>query len=271
MIILKQALITLIAVTTCLACESSGDEMSEETTGDADTSGDGDGDPTGDGDGDPAGDGDGDPGELICEDALILDLSLQEKVAEGAVSSTEDGDDWLSSVDASAGGTMAAAMNPWVYMRFGDAGLEKVEIDDYAALSSDAWDIAAKRFGIRANSGNSGPGMVGVAAAAGSYADVDVAPDPSSFAIEDFYTDDCVLIEDMSGLPGNPAYAMANWWGYAGCVTTSNQVFVLSLPDDRMVKLTVEAYYAEGQAACNENGTMGSGSAEMTWRWRFLE
>ena len=244
------------------------------TDGGEATSGDGDGD----GDGDPAtSDPDPDPnpdeglcGALACEDALALDLSLQEAVSAGAVSSIQVGDDWVSEVDATAGGTMAAPTNPWVYLRFGVDGLEKVEIDDFAALSSGAWDIAAKRFGVRVNSGSSGPGCVEVAAVDGAFAEVDEAPDPTSFAAEDFYDDSCVLVEDMSGQPGSAAFAMAGWWGYAGCVTTTGQVYVLSLADGQLVKLTVEAYYGEGQTACNEDGAMGSGSAEMTWRWRYL-
>ncbi len=33
----------------------------------------------------------------------------------------------------------------------------------------------------------------------------------------------------------------------------------------------VESYYESGQTDCNETGAMGSGSANFTWRWSFLE
>ncbi|NVB39883.1 HmuY family protein [Pseudenhygromyxa sp. WMMC2535] len=209
-------------------------------------------------------------GDIPCEDALILDLSLQEKVAEGAVSSVQEGDDWVSSVDATAGGTANAATNPWVYMRFGAAGLEKLDIDDYDALSSADWHIATKRYGIRVNSGSAGPGCVTVASANGAYADIDAVPGDASFSVENFYDDECVLIEDASGLAGNPNYNMAQWWGYTGCVTTTGQVYLIDLGDAGVVKFVVDAYYAEGQETCNQSGTMGTGSAEVTWRWRFL-
>ncbi len=207
--------------------------------------------------------------ELACEDALVLDLSLQESVAETDVSSIVDGEDWLASVDASAGGSAGAATNPWLYMRFTDTGLEKVDIDDFAALTSSQWHIAAKRFGVRVNSGSSGPGCVEVALAGDVYSEVDSAPD-SGFAEESFYDGSCALIVDGSGI-GGPNYAMTSWWGYNGCVTTSEQVFAVALDDQRVVKLVIEAYYAEGQEGCNESGAMGTGSAEMTWRWRFLD
>ena len=209
--------------------------------------------------------------EVPCIDAAIQDLSLQDdKVSDADVRNEQDGADWLTRLDASAGGTMAAAMNPWVYLRFTDAGLERVDLDDVAATESGAWDIAAKRFGIRVNSGSSGPSCVTVAAPAGDYAGIDAAPPDSEFAAEDYYDDACALREDGSGLPGSPAYRMASWWGYTGCVTTTGFPFALRLADGRAVKLVVEAYYEEGQAACNDNGTMGTGAALMTWRWSFL-
>ncbi len=211
-------------------------------------------------------------GTPACEDALILDLSLQQgKVSEGATASTLEGDDWVSTIDASAGGTMAAPTNPWIYLHFGDAGLEKVEIDDFEALESGAWDIAAKRFGIRLNSGTSGPGCVGGATTDVAYAELDALPDGVEFYDEVFYDDACTLVEDGSGLPGNPSYLMADWWAYPGCVATSGQAYLLELADGQSLKLVVDAYYAEGQEECNESGTMGSGSANMSWRWQLLD
>lgn len=209
--------------------------------------------------------------EVPCIDAAIQDLSLQDdKVSDGEVENDKDGADWVSLVDADAGTTMTAAMNPWIYLRFTDAGLARVDLDDVSALDSGAWDIAAKRYGIRVNSGSSGPSCVTVAAPAGDYAGLDAAPPDDQFAAEDYYDDACVLREDGSGLPGSPAYRMAGWWGYTGCVTTTGFPYVLRLADGRAVKLVVEAYYAEGQDACNSSGAMGTGAANMTWRWSFL-
>lgn len=218
----------------------------------------------------------GEPGgcglvEPPCADVAIQDLSLHDdKVSEARVESSKDGDDWLSIVDASAGGTMMAAMNPWVYVRFTDEGLERVSVDDVTAQASADWDVAAKRYGIRANSGDSGSSCVTVAELTGDYASVTAAPGDGEFKEEAFYDAGCGLIEDGSGLPGNPDYRMKNWWGYTGCVTTSGVPFAIRLADGRTVKLVVESYYESGQEACNSDGTMGTNGAVMTWRWSFL-
>ena len=72
-----------------------------------------------------------DPVEIACLDDLILDLSLQaDKISDGAVSNEQDGNDFVTSVDGSAGGYMEASNNPWVYIKFTAQGAEKVEIDD---------------------------------------------------------------------------------------------------------------------------------------------
>ena len=54
---------------------------------------------------------------ISCEDAIILDLSLHDdKVSEGDVTNVEDGVDFVSVVDATAGGFGASTSNPWIYV-----------------------------------------------------------------------------------------------------------------------------------------------------------
>ena len=75
------------------------------------------------------------PKELACEDALILQLGLQDdESSDGDVQTTMDGDDFITTVDATAGGINQAATSPWVYFRFTPDGAEKVEIPDTEAL-----------------------------------------------------------------------------------------------------------------------------------------
>ncbi len=101
-------------------------------------------------------------------DEMILDLSLHDdKTSNGEVVTTDDGDDKLSTVDASAGGFNDAARNPWTYVKFSADGLTRVDIDDETALESMDWDLALKRYIIRVNSGSSGPSCVGAAAMMG--------------------------------------------------------------------------------------------------------
>jgi hypothetical protein len=208
----------------------------------------------------------------VCEDALVLDLGFVEGVvSEGAVESTPDGEGFVSQVDASAGGLQSAPMNPWVYLRFGDDGLERVGIDDFESLESYDWHIAAKRFGIRLNSGTGGPSCVHGAALDGmAYEDVTELPAGTELAPEAFFDEECTLVDDGTG-QGSPGYLLTPWWSYSGCVATTGVPFVLELHDGRTLKLVIDAYYGEGQAGCNESGAMGQDSAHFTWRWSFLE
>lgn len=211
-------------------------------------------------------------GEMVpCEDEMILDLGLVNgTVSAGAIANTADGDDWVSNVDATAGGIVDAPNNPWIYLRFTDDGLEKVDIDDLQALESSDWHIAAKRFGIRLNSGSSGPSCVTVATLDGDYADVDAAPDDATYQPEAFYDGSCSIVDDGSGA-GGANYALTPWWFYPGCVGVTYTPFAIELDDGRHVKFMVESYYESGQAGCNMGGMMGMGSANFVWRWSFLD
>ncbi|MEM6291989.1 MAG: HmuY family protein [Myxococcota bacterium] len=206
-----------------------------------------------------------------CEDEMILDLGLVSgTVSSGAVSNTQDGSDWVSGVDATAGGIVDAPNNPWLYLRFTDDGLETVDLDDLQALESEDWDLAAKRFGIRLNSGVSGPSCVTVATVDGTYADVAEVPEDASYQGEAFYDGSCNYLDDGSGA-GGANFALTPWWFYPGCVGVTYTTFVIERNDGRHVKFMVESYYEDGQQNCNENGMMGSGSANFVWRWAFLD
>jgi len=206
-----------------------------------------------------------------CYDALLLDLGLvQGIVTSGTAVNTAAGVDWVTAVDASAGGITNAPSNPWIYLRFTPTGLEVVPLDDIAALSSTDWDIAAKRFGVRLNSGSSGPSTVaGAVMHTATYAEITTLPPDLAYETEAFYTADCMLIDDGYGL-GSPDYVLTAWWSYPGCVATTGVPFVLALPGDRYAKFVIEAYYGQGQAECNTSGTLGENSAHFTWRWSFL-
>jgi hypothetical protein len=204
-----------------------------------------------------------------CEDQLVLDLSLVDASSEGEVSNTADGSGWRSEVDARAGGLQGASMNPWIYLRFGDDGLERVELDDFEALESEAWHIAAKRFGIRLNSGVSGPSCVAAAPVFDlDYTAIAERP-PVITALESFYDDACNLLDDGMGL-GAPGYLLTPWWTYPGCVATTGTPFVIDLPDGRSLKFVVESYYASGQQQCNDDGAMGADAGRFVWRWQLM-
>lgn len=212
------------------------------------------------------------PTEVQCVDEMILDLSLQDnKTSNGDVVTVDDGEDELTSVDASAGGFNNSDRNAWTYVKFNGKTLDKLDLDDESALESMDWDLALKRYVIRVNSGSSGPSCVGVAAMMGfAYEDISSAPDGVRYQQDGFYTEDCTLTTDSVG---GPQVATAPWYSYATCVATTGVPLVFQLADGRTAKMRVEKYYdtAEAQTSCNETGS--SGGAEGGYyqlRWRML-
>lgn len=209
------------------------------------------------------------PGPVRCEDQMVLDLSLNAVVSAGEVASTADGEGWRTEVDARAGGLPGAPTNPWVYIRFAADGAHRVDIDDFQSLESDEWHIAAKRYGLRLNSGTGGPSCV-TTAPVFDLAYEDIVDRPSVLTqVESFYDPECNIISDRMGL-GAPGFAMTPWWTYPGCVATTGVPFVIDLPDGSSIKFTVDAYYASGQDTCNTTGAMGDDAGRFVWRWAFL-
>jgi len=213
-----------------------------------------------------------DPRELTCEDDLILKLGLHgDKVSEGAVTTTEQGGVFVTTVDATAGGFGQSQNNPWVYVRFTEQGAERVDIDDETALVDMTWHIAAKRFLLRLNGGSSGPSCIGAAPfLERSFEDLTQVPDGLRFQVDDFLTEDCEIINDSSGLPDSPQVALSPWWSYPGCVATSDVPFLIELEDGRVIRFVVDAYYGRDQQVCNEQSEPGSLGANYTWRWSFV-
>ena len=209
---------------------------------------------------------------VSCEDDLVSDLSYQEDISEGVVETTVEGDDFYTFVDATAGGYSSASSNPWTYVKFTPDGAVKVEISDEDSLESMDWDLAARRFILRLNGGDSGPSCVGAATLLESaYADVAEVPDGVSYPLDDFYTDDCTFVNDSSGLEGSPQVALSAWWEYPGCVATTGYPFLVQLADGHVIKIVIETYYKENQEICNESGSPPSDGGYIRFRWRYLK
>lgn len=213
------------------------------------------------------------PVEVECVDQIILDLSLHDdKVSDADVDTSTDDADFVTVVDASAGGYSDAVNNPWVYIKFTPEGAEPVRIDDETALESMDWDMALRRFILRLNGGNSGPSCVGAAALLeADYAEIDEAIEGVSYAMDAYYTGDCTIINDSSGLPGSPQVALGSWWEYPGCVATTDVPHLIRLADGHIIKLRVETYYGTGQGDCNETDSPGGDSGTITLRWAYVE
>lgn len=209
-----------------------------------------------------------------CVDQMILDLSLHaDKVSEGAVTTTRDGDDFLTVIDATAGGFGESDNNPWVYVKFRANGATRVDIDDETALESVDWDMSLRRFIVRLNGGDSGPSCVGaVSLLEKTYEQIDTVPEGLDYLVDDYYTDDCTIVNDSSGLPGSPQVVLAPWWSYPGCVSTTDVPHLIRLANGTVIKLVVDQYYEDpvAQATCNAEGMapQGAVSAVFTLRWR---
>jgi hypothetical protein len=212
------------------------------------------------------------PAEVSCVDELILDLSLHDdKVSEGDVSTGTDGDDFVTDIDASAGGYNNATNEAWVYLKFTEDGAEKVEIDDETALESMDWDLAARRFIVRLNGGSSGPSCVGaVTFRESTYEELTEIPDGVTYGVDNYYTSDCTIINDSSGLPDSPQVVLGSWWSYSACVATTGYPHLIQTADGRVLKLVVEQYYGSGQDDCNSSDVAGNDSANLKMRWRWM-
>lgn len=215
------------------------------------------------------------PTPVDCEDDVAVALSMNlNAAAPGLIDNTPDGDGFAVDVDARAGGFQGS--DGWVYAKFTEAGLEKVELADLDSFGSMDWDIGFRRFLIRVNSGYGGPSCVSAARTAvdTDFASLTSAPANLNFNEEQFMSDpeECAVVADGSGL-GSPGFVLQNWWEYpAGCVATTNNVYVLGLADGRQVKLVIDQYYggAGAQETCNTTGAAAGESARIKLRYGFL-
>lgn len=214
------------------------------------------------------------PTEPPCQDESIQELGLFRMPNNAMITNTATTGGTLSQIDTSGGGLTPT--RSYVYLKFGAAGLERVNIGDEAAFDSTDWDIAMRRFVVRLNSGVSGPGCVVARRAAPNalFEEIDAVPagDPR---IEEYMTPApaCALVSDGSGLPGSPGVALQSFWEYPGCVKMTGNVYVITLADGRSVKFQVLSYYSlANQRLCDTEAriNMPSGAGAMRVKWAFI-
>jgi hypothetical protein len=211
------------------------------------------------------------PREVPCADRSIDQLRLLTEPSTGEI--TQDGELWV--IDASAGGRMPT--ESYVYARFTDRGLERVSIHDEEALSSMEWDIAFRRSVIRLNSGVSGPSCgAGTETPEGTtFESITRVPADAAFRRESYFTPlNCYYVTDGQGI-GGPGTLLAGFWRFANnCLQMTNEVYLVRLRDDRVVKLQVRGYYhPDEQRACDEGRGVSmtdNGAATIRVRWSFV-
>lgn len=213
------------------------------------------------------------PVEPPCTDNQILDLALFKQASDRGIDNVADGNGFVSTIDSSGGGSSPS--EAYVYAKFTDKGLVKVDIGDEKAFASQDWDIAARRFIIRLNSGVAGPSCVGAykLSSANKFDDVAAVPDTAVFKPEAYYDSKCQVVPDKSGL-GTPATQLATFWKYTNCVKMTGTVYVLQLANGRHVKLSVVTYYQpEVQAKCDSGSAIPAGSegGNLGLRWAYLD
>lgn len=220
------------------------------------------------------------PTTVLCEDQSIQRLNFRSAVSTGTI--TEEGatPGVTTHIDARAGGM--AATEAYVYVRFTPGELQKVDINDDAALRSMDWDLAFRRFVIRINSGVGGPSCVLAARTAPgtTFDGLTQVPAGLSWRTEEYFTTaagadggvQCEFVPDPSGI-GGPNAALTSYWSYQSCVQTTGNVFVLHLKDGRYVKFQVLSYYDPNpQAVCNMTGSVPqpSGAANFRVKWAYI-
>lgn len=211
--------------------------------------------------------------EVPCVDMSIGELTLFDRPTSAAIVEEESSEDgFVHAIDTTAGGLMIN--QSYVYARFTDGGLKKVEISDEEAFESTGWDIAFRRYVIRLNSGVSGPGEVTAARTRPNteFASVSEEPEGLEYRTEEYYTESCDVVPHSSGI--GVATALSSFWTYAECVQMTKNVYVVALADGRKVKFEVLSYYKQpNQDTCDQTGRvpMPTGAGDLHIRWDFLE
>jgi hypothetical protein len=198
----------------------------------------------------PEGGAGGSGGEAAsCETVRAGLLGPIDTVSTGLVQVTSDANAALVTmvIDASAGGYMAAANNPYIYVSL--AAKARVDVSDRQADSSAAWDLALKRDNIRSNGGDSGPGNAQVAALVGADFDTTTATaaTDADFAQDSFI--DPATCEPSVDAVGKPLTTFDGWYDYDAAtngVAPADRVYLVrGANGTSLYKLKITGYYVD--------------------------
>lgn len=190
--------------------------------------------------------------DLLPRCELPYDQRAIAQVAAGAVTiAPQPGDPstFTAQVDATAGGSAAYGKNPFVYLDL--IGGKKVELTDVQARQSGDWDIAFKRWQIKLNGGDSGPGGVGaVIVPDKNLAEVAAAP-AGPYAADTYFDAKCMVqLDSIDGL----LTVLSDWYDYDGVtmqLMPRKEVIVLNRRDGKgHIKVQLTGYY-KGMAGGN--------------------
>jgi hypothetical protein len=204
------------------------------------------------------------PDEDTCPTADLLEAwPLNDEFGEGDVTNTVNGDSNVVVIDASAGGSQAAAGNAFIYFDF-ITGEQQLLTDHESLIDSD-WILGFRRSAIRLNSGDSGPGGWEMARVSDTtFDDVTAPPDNSvAWEIDATFDGNCDIVRDPINIPVtainflNRQRASSSWYEYSdsGVGVADGDVYVVRNTDRELAfKFAIEAW---------DNG-------EYTIRWAAL-
>ncbi len=187
----------------------------------------------------------GTPPENPCSSALRQQLSLVDSVATATVSVLEsNGAELVLYVDATAGGIDGQDKNPWVYVSLATGDV--VGLTDLEALTSFDWDLGFKRFVIRTNGGDSGPGQGGAFRVALAWDDVDASTLGTRMPlVEDWFDDDCNLTVDAD--TNELITTFSGWSEYdqaTHVLAPADAVYLTRGADGTLYKVAILDYYS---------------------------
>jgi hypothetical protein len=193
------------------------------------------------------------PFENQCTSALRESLGLVDEVATAtAAVLNKSGDELLLYVDATAGGINGADTHPWVYVSLKTG--EKVTVSDLDALHSLDWDIAFKRFIIRTNSGDSGPGKGGAIRISLPWDEVDRSTlGDTTVPGEQWFDSECMLTVDPNGELLTTYSGWSEYNAATHVLNAANAVFITSGADGALYKVAILDYYS---TATGTHGTV---------------
>ncbi|HEY0468268.1 MAG TPA: HmuY family protein, partial [Polyangiaceae bacterium] len=180
---------------------------------------------------------------IACSAAREQLLGAIDSVSNGEVSVVStDAEVTTIYVGATAGGTAAAASNPWIFISLEHAA--RVPVTDVSSTRSSAWDLALKRPLLYTNSGDGGPGQGGAVLLDKPFEDV-TADDASEaeFSTEKFFDADCNPIVDVTGAV---ATSFSSWYDYDAethLLSPHAGTWLVHGAAGKLFKLRVENYY----------------------------
>ena len=186
-----------------------------------------------------------------CSGALRQELQLVDEVSPRAVTVLEmNGAELVVYVDATAGG--ADGTEPWVYLSLSTG--QGVALTDLDALVSTDWDLALRRFVIRTNGGDSGPGQGGALRVNLPWDSVDEGTLAGRMPpAEAWFDAECNLTTDTS--TGDVITTFSGWDEYdleTHTLTPADAVYLTQGADGALYKVAILDYYS------NPNGTHGT-------------